>query len=1580
MLPDIADAWLLAASALVACSASLLLVSRFTTCTAGFAQLRRAKPQDNWYEDEDGKSTPESIARFSNKTPKLLCFCLAAIAFAASLAISMLATLHSGSRDAITSAWLLTLGWAIILFLSVSIRLDNHPVRCYEAGRFLAATTATMAPGIIFQGFFFAHQPLMPSRRIVLSLVAGNALLCPCIVLGALLFPRRPEVYHGGRPVSAEQSVCALQRALFLWVQPLISKASRDGDLEHDDVPSMESFARAATLTAQWTRANHRGDLFRSLVSTYWRQLVVLWVSVMVRSIVGVGPFWAMSQLIQRLEVLGSEEGDAGPSLWIFPLLIGLFTFSEQMIATRIMWHSIKRIFAPVRGQLSALIFAKAMRRKDIKAAADVGDDDAEKQHGEESKEKAAEDLAKSRQAIMNLIGVDVKHVSDFAMLQILIVSSVGKLLIFSIYLVQVIGAVPFLAGACAWASLLPLNAVASRRYIAAETRLMRDRDRKLAVVGEAVNGLRRIKFSALEAQWEGRVLARRAEELRTLWRVFMASTMVFGCWVTSPILLSAASLATYALMNGRLSPSVAFVSIAMFKSLEAALAGLPELLTVGFDTLVSVRRLDAFLQEPELLPTITHGSGVAFQDATIAWPCDRDDDDDDDDDGETFTLSGLSAEFPEGQLSVITGKSGTGKTLLLQALIGEAELLGGRIVMPTAPPKPLPPWNCSSSEDVWVVPGTVAYVAQTVWLENASMRDNILFGLPYLPRRYDTVLHACALERDVAALDDGDETELGANGVNLSGGQKWRVSLARLLYSRAAVLVMDDIFSAVDARVGRHIMQYAVAGEIGRGRTRILVTHHVGLVADEAAFFLELGGGTVLHAGPSLRGGMGGGAASGGTVTPRSVSSTASTAVATTKHIESGLIEREGREPAESAEKTARKYVEDEAREKGMVKSHVYRKLISSGGGLRLWLPLIVFLALFESSNFGRNWWVRIWTAAGQDNAPAYSNTTTSLDGFHASSMHPTMAAHPPLASPAPTTPESHSLAYYLGLYLLLCAIGALVGTARFFWSFVISIRFSRRLFEDVLASILRAPLRWMDTVPVGRVLNRLTADFDVLDSRLMEEATLVLVHAFELVTICLAAVALSWLVMLPLAAVLVLASVLVAARYLAAARPVKRLESTAKSPVLETFNAALAGVATLRAYGRTGDYAARAHAQLDDWGTATLHGWSLNQWMTLRMGVVGTVFATAVGLLVVADPGRFGADMAGFALSFALSFATAMSFAMRNYATAELDMNAMERIAEYAELPTEDLSGDEAPRDWPRTGTVRVEHLHAAYAKDLPPVLRDVSFKIGDGQRVGIVGRTGAGKSSLTLALFRLIETSGRVVIDGIDTSTLNAQSLRSRLSIIPQDPVLFSGTIRSNLDPSHQHTDEELHSCLARVHLIDQESSDRGPESLSGSDADDEASSPSSAASSSTLAASAPTPPPNANIFRRLSSRVSEGGGNLSHSQRQLVCLARAILARPRLLVLDEATSAVDMATDRLIQRSIRDGFRDATLLVVAHRLQTVADFDKILVLDRGAVVEEGSPRELWEKEDGAFRELCEQSGEAMQLRDMIYAKNA
>lgn len=432
-------------------------------------------------------------------------------------------------------------------------------------------------------------------------------------------------------------------------------------------------------------------------------------------------------------------------------------------------------------------------------------------------------------------------------------------------------------------------------------------------------------------------------------------------------------------------------------------------------------------------------------------------------------------------------------------------------------------------------------------------------------------------------------------------------------------------------------------------------------------------------------------------------------------------------------------------------------------------------------------------------------------------------------------------------------------------------------------------------------------------------------------------------------------------ALRYLAGAREVKRLESNAKSPIFETFNAALAGVSTIRGFDKTDVYIKRMYDLIDSHSTTTWYLWLFNRWMGLRMATVGAIFCVAVSTTILLIP-TISASLGGFALAFSLEYSSAIMWALRHYASLELDFNSAERVIEYANLPIETQEGVLPPAAWPAEGRLEIDDLVVGYAPDLPPVLKGLSCRIEPNQRVGVVGRTGAGKSSLTLALFRFLEArEGSILIDGLDISKIQLHALRSRLAIIPQDPVLFSGTVRSNLDPFDEYTDAELRDALQRVHLV----------------------------SAPTSRADSPTPPgssnasqtqsqqQNTNPFASLSSPISESGLNLSQGQRQLLCLARAIVSRPKILVLDEATSAVDMKTDALIQRSIREEFGDSTLIVIAHRLSTIADFDRILVMDAGKGVEFGAPKELLEMEEGqgVFRSLVRGSGEREVLEKVI-----
>ncbi|PNY26446.1 ATP-dependent bile acid permease [Tolypocladium capitatum] len=1555
-------------------SAAALGITGLASIPAVFAilsQIRNRTPKDNFYEDKDGKSTPEAIAAFSNKVPKTVIVLLSILGFASTAVVSVLTTLDSARHDLFLESWLMTASWAAILLQATVLAAHHSPVQTHDLGLWAFLSSLVTAVAASFQLLSISrHAHVREDVALVLRIV--NVCIIATLLFACLSIPRRPHVFHKDRQVDSEWTVSAINRYTWTWAGALLTLARNKGDLDEKDIPSPGHDLRAEDLVSEWSRANYQGGLLRSLLRTYGHRLVVQWSITAARCVLGIGPFWTMLRLVQKLE---KKDTDDSPKQE-FPSSLCSATrgpagadTNMQWIDGWVVWYSVTGLGMPIRAQLSALVFEKSLRRKNVKSADntkeddkpsdDAKKDDAEDNGNDDENSNDEASVLKSRQAIVNLVGVDAKHIADFAMMQFFLVSSLGKLIIFSGFLVQLIGWLPFGSGILAWALVLPINAWVSKLYMKAEDTLMKNRDSKLAVVNEALVGMRQIKFSALESEWEKRILEKREVELRTIRWVFTYDTVLFFCWIASPILLAAASLSIYAAVHGALSPSVAFVSVGIFKSLEDSLSILPDLLASGMDTLVSIKRIETYLNGPEMDKTLSEGHDVAFDNARIAWPVDGEVPDE-----HRFILSNINLSFPEGELSVISGKTGTGKSLLLSALLGEADLLGGSIFMPPTAPS-LERNDDKAHPGNWILPGAVAYVGQSPWLESASLRDNILFGLPFLEDRYDKVLEVCTLKKDLDILTDGDKTELGANGVNLSGGQKWRVTLARAIYSRAEILILDDIFSAVDAHVGRQIFEKCIAGDICNKRTRILVTHHVALVQSKTKYLVELGEGTVMHYGLTSD------LAEDGTLqkiksheqTEAEIQAdeNADGATAVNSEEASVLEPADGEDDATTLHKVASKgkqFVEDETHEKGMVKRRVYATYMKSSGGWFFWIICIMFYVAFEVANIGRNWWLRIWTGDPQEQASVASTAHEHGLAYGLTLQHSMMHA----ASHAQVADNGHkSLSFYLTVYIVLATASGIIGAVRFLWSFVMSIKASRALFEKILFTVLRTKLRWLDTVPVGRILNRLTADFDIIDNRITTDMGFMFWRLLGLLGVCAAAMLVSAYI-LPLAVVIVFVSGIVGKVYLDGARPVKRIESSAKSPVFEIFNAALAGVSTLRAFQKTQVYTDRMYGFLDSWDGLSQYTWTLNRWLGFRMALIGTVFTTVVGVIVVGSS-FVDAAMAGFTLSFALDFSRNMLMLIRGYASLELNMNAAERVIEYTDLETEDLGGEEPPAAWPTSGNMEVKDLVAAYADDLPPVLKGVSFKVSDNERIGVIGRTGAGKSSLTLALFRFLEArSGAVYIDGLDISKVNLHCLRSRLAIIPQDPILFSGTVRSNLDPFNDHTDEELRDCLSRVHLVDSEPATPANEPIA---ADNSSTGP-------TLA------PKNINIFRDLSSGISESGGNLSQGQRQLLCIARAIISRPKIMVLDEATSAVDISTDALIQRSIREEFSDSTLLVIAHRLSTIADFDRILVLSEGRVAEYGTPRELWGKEGGIFRDMCEHSGEKDKLREVVLGR--
>ncbi|KAH0558860.1 hypothetical protein GP486_004505 [Trichoglossum hirsutum] len=1449
--------------------------------TAAIGRPKTLYGDELLYEDEDGVATEQTASAYTDRVPKTILYLASIVGFLTSLGLSVFASLRP-EKSLLIESWLTALCWSFLLLQAAAVSLERRSVNRFDLGIYSAISCFSLAAAICLENWLltrtYGEDPihfLFTSSQAITAIVA----LCACVSL-----PRRPDVFRDGYAVDRQYTVSAISRYSFAWCGPLLNIAGLGRRLEIEDLPALDSLTSSNNLQQRFHAMQKRGKLWKLVFWSHATVFVRQWLLTLLGSVMNFAPQLCMYHILQLLEKRQLGNSIAAEAWW-WVVGLGLAQVAQAWVEAWLFWVCWCHICLPVRSQLSALIFQKTMKKKDVRgshgaekggANRDIPEVVRESGRGGEESEPGDENEAqRSRQGAINLIGIDTKRVADFTCYNYYFLQTVANFVISIAFLVKLIGVRSLLAGLTVTVLSMPLNVYFAKRYSDAQDNLMKERDRKMAVVTEALRGIRQIKLMGAEGNWLARIRGVRERELGQQWNVFLADTALLFCWIAGPVMLAAVSLAVYSILHGSLSASIAFTTVSVFNRIEITLTIIPELTTV------------------------------------------------------------------------ISGKTGSGKSLLLASILGEADLLSGTIRVPRAPPVH-ERYDHKATKDNWIIPSSIAFVGQTPWIENATMKDNILFGLPYDPVRYQKVIKACALEKDVEMLIDGEVTEIGANGINLSGGQRWRMSFARALYSRAGILILDDIFSAVDAHVGKLIFEEGLTGELAKGRTRILVTHHVSLCLPRTEYAILLGDGSVEHAGAVVDLQRSGSLAEiynheqdSTTDKPDERSPESSIppglgddSYERPEHVDAAINgnntpRTSEREAEDKKPTTPRKFVEDEKRETGKIKWEIYREYLKSSGSVWFWVMAVLAFVGYQSMLVGRSWWVKVWTG---------SHKTETVTAHHGSYYY--------VQKKTSSIQSADGLWYYLGIYVGLSVFLSIVGVLKYWWIFRGCIRASRKLFDELAYAVVRAPLRWLDTVPLGRVLNRFTSDFNIIDSQMATDVSYLAYNILQVVGVVMAGSLVSPYMIL-IAALLLGICLHYAQRYLPGAREIKRLESNAKSPVFELFGTSLTGVGTIRAFGKEDEYVNRMFSRIDDHARALWHLWLFNRWMGFRMAMVGAIFAVLVAGVIVSIK-KIDASLAGFAIIFALDFTQSVIWMIRRYANIELDMNSCERVIEYSkEIRIEDQSGLDAPAAWPQEGRLSVDDLVVGYAPDLPPVLKGLSFSVERNQRVGVVGRTGAGKSSLTLALFRFLEArEGSVYIDGLDISKLKLHDLRSRLAIIPQDPVLFSGTVRSNLDAFDDHTDAELREALERVHLVNTTLRD---DYTSSSDN-------------------------NINMFEDLSSRISEGGQNLSQGQRQLLCIARAIVSRPKIMVLDEATSAVDMATDALIQRSIREEFKDSTLLVIAHRLSTIADFDKILVMSDGRAIEYGAPRNLFEAR-GEFWKMVIQSGERAWVEELV-----
>nr|CAD7589683.1 unnamed protein product [Timema genevievae] len=1154
---------------------------------------------------------------------------------------------------------------------------------------------------------------------------------------------------------------------------------------------------------------------------------------------------------------------------------------------------------------------------------------------------------------LVNLLSNDVNRFDMVTLFLHFIWIAPLQVLLVTYFLWQYVGVAAFIGVAFIFLQTIPVQSYMSKLTSDLREKIAVKTDERVRLMNEIICGIQVIKMYAWEKPFANMVaLVRRSEidlvrstsYLRGVYMSFMVFTERTSLFVT---------LIAYVLLGNTISSDKVYSMAQFYNVLNLSLAIFyPMALSTGAEAMVSVDRIQEFLMQEEITPrkaipsTVTQNGmkscslGVTIKNGCAKWsPSDA-----------QPTLSDICLHVKPGALCAIIGPVGSGKSSLLQAVLGELPLETGSLL----------------------VDSDISYASQEPWLFVGSVRQNILFGQPYEKKRYQEVVRVCALERDLQLFPYGDKTIVGERGVSLSGGQRARINLARAVYRESDVYLLDDPLSAVDTHVGKHLFEECITSYL-RGKARILVTHQLqhikyadhivilnnGLIEVQGTY-TELTASNInfaalLNSEPAEENTE--------KATLQNLSRQTSHMSRQTSHDSTQSIvdeENEDNEPDENTELLAT----------GSMKMSLYAKYFKMGGGACLLLMLVLSLIIGQSASSGSDYWVTFWTNQEQlrkhyanmntledqpMNVLAWNTTpfpgakNTELDnssGINVYNSLTNMSSVPlpgdnqdtmsPLCSPGDltcisrrnyTSPVLFSTEVSLYIYSGCIVACVLLTLLRSIFFFKVCMNASIGLHDTMFRSILQGTMRFFDTNPSGRVLNRFSKDMGAIDEQLpilmLEVIQIFLVMSGILTMVSIV----NYMLIIPMLCVAPL-YYKIRSIYLCTAQDIKRLEGVTRSPVFSHVSASFNGLTTIRASGAQ----EMLRKEFDSHQDLHTSAWYLTIAATIAFGFwldcISNVFVGCVTLsFLVFEEGMLGADV-GLAISQSLILSGMLQYGIRQTAEVVNQMTAVERVLEYTKIDKEQGINSESekkvPVTWPSKGAIQFDHTSMSYSNSDPPVLRDLNFVIEPAQKVGIVGRTGAGKSSLISALFRLAKLEGSIKIDQVDTQTVRLHDLRSRISIIPQEPVLFSASLRDNLDPFNNYQDDTLWNALEEVELKDSVES--------------------------------------------LSHKVNAGGTNFSAGQRQLVCLARAIVRNSKVLVLDEATANVDPQTDTLIQGTIRRKFADCTVLTIAHRLNTVMDSDKVLVMDAGTMVEFGHPYELLQNQGGYFYNMVQETGKS------------
>lgn len=1543
---------------------------------------------------------------------------------------------HTGGRHGDLPTLANIVAWGYILLLAC-IRLVMTTTKFSSFPKVWTHTASLYGLQWILTSLLFRSALIHPRSTLARNLVIAEFSLISALLIIALTSRKgnKPVTldHKGDLKPSKEPLASLFAIATFSWADSLVLTGYKR-TLELSDVWDLPMKDKAAAVIADFRQVKRTCGLALFLLKYFKRSLLIQGAWAAFSNLFVFMPTLLLKAILEYVEDPRSVPVNAA---WFYVTLLFFTSLIQAVADGQGLWIG-RKISVRLRAIIIGEIYAKALRRKAAAIADDGEDDDKSKpaqppmtlrkkimSFGRKKKAEfkaAGEAVIKEQDkpanvgTVINLMSIDSFKVSEVCAYLHFLWASVPVQVTIAIFLLYRILGYSSFVGIVLMVLLLPLNMLIAKGFAKVQKKIMARTDARTHSTNEVLQNIRIIKYFAWETRFGEIVDEKRRAELKALRKRYILWSVSATLWYGSPVLITLISFFVYTVVEGKqLLPSVAFPALSMFSLLRIPLDQLADMVAHVQEAKVSVDRVEKFLNEEETqkYKQLAHcknpesGVRVGLENATLAW-------------GESatdalglssdsFRLINMNINFEVGKLNIVAGPTGSGKTSLLMGLLGEMKLVSGQVHLP----------GFGSREDMRVNPTnglteSVAYCAQQAWLVNDTVKENIVFAATFDERRYREVLRVCALERDIKILDAGDQTLVGEKGITLSGGQKQRISLARAIYSSSRHLLLDDCLSAVDSHTARHIFNEALRGPLMHDRTCVLVTHNVSLTVAAANYVVLMDNGKVAvqghpekiiaagHFGEELM---------------KSKPASLMTASRGPSRQPSNLEERLATEAAANGNSDANgktKTDDDvqnansrtEGKAEGKVKLDTITMYLKAMGPWYYW---IVAVAVFAAQQFGSvagNIWIRQWanayTVAKQHQDGSQISAFQALNrvpSFTSSSLHRLVSWNVPQVADndmimATNVEDTVDVAYYLGGYALIGLAYITISMTRegiLFWG---SLNASWKIHYRLLRGVLRAKFSFFDSTPLGQLMNRFSKDVEAIDQEVAPIAIGMLHSLAAVITIVILISSITPAFLI--AGVFISAIYAVTgALYIGSSRDLKRLESVTRSPLFQQFGETLSGAVTIRAYGDESRFIRENHDRVNTQNRPYIYLWLTNRWLAFRVDLAGALVAFFAGAFVIRSVGTVDAGAAGLSLTYAITFTENVLWLVRLYASNEQNMNSVERVKEYLEVEQEAASiieETQPPANWPSHGGLDFVNYTTRYRADLAPVLSSVTFKVLPGEKVGIVGRTGAGKSSLALALFRGLEAEeGKILIDGVDIGLIGLQTLREAVTMVPQDPTLFTGTIRSNLDPFDVFTDEQIFTALRKVHLLGSDSSapsDSGSSSPKPNDGSWGGSTLATTASEATTAkvttfgsvssdnslqrVISNARDENKNIFRNLKSPVTESGSNLSQGQRQLLCLARALLKQPRVLLMDEATASIDYATDAKIQDTLRE-LKNSTIITIAHRLQTIIDYDKVLVLDHGKVIEFGSPYDLIQDEEGSFRDMCDQSGELDSLID-------